>query len=102
MSTTNQGILTLVVPQMMEDELVDFFLDSEHQHGFTSLQARGHSSQHGGLSLIEQVTGRKQQVQFEILVNESQARDICKRLESTFSGSGIHYWFLSTLYQGRI
>jgi hypothetical protein len=86
----------------MEESLVDFLLDNEHQYGFTSLHVRGHSAEHGDLSLIEQVTGRQQQVQFQILVNESQAGDICKRLESAFPGTGIRYWFLVSSMQGRI
>ena len=99
---SSKGLLTLTAPRTLEEELVDFFLDNEHQHGFTSLHVRGHSAQHGELSPIEQVTGRQHQVQFQVLVNESEARDICKRLESAFSGVGIHYWFLASALQGHI
>ncbi len=102
MSATSPGLLTLIAPQSIEEELVDFFLDSEHQFGFTSLQVRGHSLQHGGMSLIEQVTGRQQKIQFQVLVDESQVCDICERLESVLSNAGIHYWFTPTFLQGRI
>jgi hypothetical protein len=101
MSTGKSGLLTLTAPQLLEEDLVDFFLDSEHQYGFTSLHVRGHSSEHSGMSAIEQVTGRQQQVQFQILADESQARDICRRLETAFSGAGIHYWYVETPLQGR-
>jgi hypothetical protein len=101
MSIGKPGLLTLTAPQSLEEALVDFFLDSEHQYGFTSLHVRGHSSEHGGMSAIEQVTGRQQQVQFQILVDESQARDICQRLETEYSGVGIHYWYIETPLQGR-
>jgi len=101
MTGENQGLLTLTAPQLLEEDLVDFFLDSEHQYGFTSLHVRGHSSEHGGMSPIEQVTGRQQQVQFQILVNESQAHDICRRLESSFSGVGVHYCFIKAPFQGH-
>jgi hypothetical protein len=101
MSSDNQGLLTLTAPQLLEEDLVDFFLSSEHEYGFTSLHVRGHSSEHSGMSPIEQVTGRQQHVQFQIIVEESQARDICRRLESSFSGVGIHFWFLDSPFQGR-
>ncbi len=101
MSTGKSGLLTLTAPQLLEEDLVDFFLDSEHQFGFSSLQMRGHSSEHSGMSVLEQVTGRQQQVQFQILVDESQARDICQRLETVYSGVGIHYWYIETPLQGR-
>ncbi len=102
MSATNQGMLTLTAPHILEESLVDFFLDSDHHYGFTSMLVRGHSSTHADLSMIEQVTGRQEQVQFQILVDESQAREICLRLEVMFSGAGIHYWFLEATNQGQI
>jgi hypothetical protein len=101
MSTGKRGLLTLSAPQSLEEELVDFFLDSEHQYGFTSLHVRGHSTEHSGMSLIEQVTGRQQRVQFLILADESQARNICERLEAAYSGVGIHYWYIETPLEGR-
>ena len=102
MNDSDNGILTLTAPRTLEEELVDFFLDHDHQHGFTSLHVRGHSSEHGSLSPIEQVTGRHHQVQFQVQANESQAHEICQRLESRFSGVGIHYWFLASTLQGHL
>lgn len=102
MSGANHGLLTLIAPQTIEEDLVDFFLDRDHQHGFTSQHVRGHTSQHTGMSVIEQVTGRQQRVQFQVLVSEEQARDICARLESAFPGAGINYWFLDSPLHGHI
>lgn len=96
------GLLTLIVPQAIEEGVVDFFLDSEHAHGFTSLNVRGHTSEHAAMTLIEQVTGRQQQVQFQVLTDESTARDICARLGARFHGARIVYWFSATSMQGRI
>ncbi len=102
MNSTTQGVLTLIAPKAIEEDLVDFFLDSEHQHGFTSLKVDGHSSHHADMTLIEQVTGRKQQAKFQILLSESEAREVCKRLEREFAGSGMKYWFLVSSLQGHI
>ena len=102
MNTPNQGVMTLIVPQMLEEDIVDFFLGQDDQQGFTSLQVRGHSSRHGCMSVIEQVTGRQQQVQFQILIDESQVEDLCQRLKSLFPGAGIRYWFLAATVQGSI
>jgi hypothetical protein len=101
MSTT-RGLLNLIASRAIEEDLVDFFLDGQHQHGFTSLHVRGHSLDHSDLSPIEQVTGRHQQVQFQVLMEESQVDDTCKRLKETFPGANIHYWFLTTHRQGQI
>lgn len=102
MTQTSHGILTLVTPQAIEEDIVDFFLDSEHAQGFTSLHVRGHTSQHTGMSVIEQVTGRKHQAQFQVLVSEPQARAICEALGERFAGAGIMYWFSETSLSGRI
>jgi len=102
MTDAAYGILTLVTPQSIEEDIVDFFLDSEHAQGFTSLHVRGHTSQHTGMSLIEQVTGRQHRVQFQVLVGEPQARAICKSLGERFAGAGIVYWFSLASLHGRI
>ncbi len=102
MTDAIHGILTLVSSQAIEEDIVDFFLDNEHAHGFTSLHVRGHTSEHAGMSLIEQVTGRQQQVQFQVHVSEPQAREICTSLGERFAGAGIVYWFSETSLHGRI
>jgi len=102
MNKINQGLLMLTAPRSLEEELVDFFFDHNHQQGFTSLHVRGHSSNHDKLSPIEQVTGRQNNVQFQVLVNASEAQVICQRLESAFTGIGIHYWFIPSALQGHI
>ncbi|MAF83372.1 MAG: DUF3240 family protein [Gammaproteobacteria bacterium] len=102
MSTANQGVLTLIAPLALEEDLVDFFLDSENQMGFTSTQVRGHSSQHTGMNLVEQVTGRTQRVKFQILLSETEAKDICQRLKVLFPDAGINYWYINAVMQGRI
>lgn len=101
MNIAKTGLLTLTAPQLLEEELVDFFLSSEQDYGFTSLNVRGHSSEHRGMSVIEQVTGRQQQVQFQIVVSESEAREICNQLETSYPGVGVHYWYIETPLQGR-
>ena len=101
MSGVNQGVLTLTAPRAIEEELVDSFLDNQHEHGFTSLHVRGHSSDHSDLSPIEQVTGRQQQVQFQIFVDESEADEICERLKATFADVGMRYCFLLSSRQGH-
>ncbi len=102
MSQSNHGILTLIAPQTIEEDLVDFFLDREHQYGFTSQHVRGHTSQHSGMSVVEQVTGRQQRVQFQILVTSEQARCSFLRLEASFPRAGIHYGDLLASVDGPI
>lgn len=85
-------LLILNIPPALEDDMVDYLLALEEVKGFTSFAAQGHG---GGerLTVTEQVSGRRQRVQFEIIVDESLVDLIVSGLSANV-GKDIAYWQL--------
>ncbi|MGZ8217868.1 DUF3240 family protein [Methylomagnum sp.] len=97
------GILfTLIASPGLEEPLVDWLLEFKPEYGFSSFPVNGHSSRQGGLSLAEQVSGRKRQVRFEMHLPEAEWRPLVERLNRDFAGAGIHYWVSPVIEQGRV
>jgi Protein of unknown function (DUF3240) len=44
------------------------------------------------LSLMEQVTGRRQHIRFEVLLEAGEVDGLIKRLQQDFLETGIHFW----------
>jgi hypothetical protein len=95
-------LLTLIVPPSLEEPLVDWLLQFEAEYGFSSFPVNGHSSRHQGLSLAEQVSGRKRQVRFEIHLPEAELAALIERLGQDFAGAGLHYWAVPAQQHGRV
>lgn len=87
-----KALLILNIPPALEDDMVDYLLALEEVKGFTSFVAQGHG---GGerLTVTEQVSGRRQRVQFEIIVDEALVGPIVSGL-SAGVGKDIAYWQL--------
>ncbi|TAN52205.1 MAG: DUF3240 domain-containing protein [Methylococcaceae bacterium] len=71
-------------------------------HGFTSFAVSGHSSRHQGLSLEEQVAGRKKQVGFEMHIRGPDLAALLAGLKQDFAGTGLHYWVTPVLDSGTL
>jgi hypothetical protein len=95
-------LFTLTAPPSLEEPLVDWLLQFAPEHGFTSFPAFGHSSRHQGLSLAEQVSGRKKQVRFELRLPSAELASLVERLQQDFAGTGLHYWITPVLGHGRV
>lgn len=85
-------LVSLTVPPTLEESIVDWLLNLESGNGFSSFPVSGHSSHPKGLTLAEQVSGRKRQVRFEICLSESAVAPLLNQLRRDFPGTGIHYW----------
>lgn len=94
-----QHLLVLNIPPELEDELVDYLLSLSTVHGFTSYPARGHG-EHGNLSLAEQVTGRRNRIQFELVLPANDAEQIIAGLRDQV-GTDIFYWQQPIISSGR-
>lgn len=94
-------IFILTAPPSLEEPLVDWLLDFKSEYGFSSFPVNGHSSRQAGLTLAEQVSGRKRQVRFEMHLPETEWRPLVERLSRDFAGAGIHYWVSPVIEQGR-
>lgn len=95
-----QGLLILIVPPSLEESLVDILLQQAEISGFTSSKVNGHGTVHGDdakLSIVEQVTGRQQRVQFMMHATIVDLKNLVSDLKSTFRSTDIHYILMPIL-----
>lgn len=97
-----QVLITLTASPAMEESLVDWLLQFEHPAGFTSHRANGHSSRLEGLSLAEQVAGRKNQVHFQLHIPSEELPGFIEQLKQAFGGAGVHYWVVPLIESGHL
>lgn len=95
-------LVTINVPPILEEAVVDCLLAIESADGFSSLVVNAHTNEHHALSLAEQVAGRKTQIRFQMYVPEQQLNVLIDQLKNYFSGSGIHYWVMPVMESGTI
>lgn len=90
-----QGLLILIAPPNLEEMLVDVLLQQTEISGFTTSNVSGHGSSHGDgavqLSLVEQVTGRQQRVQFMMHASLADLQSLVADLKVRFNKTDIHY-----------
>lgn len=95
-------LLTLIVPPAYEEPLVDRLLQYEHPRGFGSFPISGHSSNPENLTLVEQVTGRKRQIRFDVQLAASDLGGLLDRLKTDFAGSAIRYCVTPIIEAGSL
>jgi len=93
-------ILMLNIAPELEEDMVDYLLSIEQIAGFTSYKVFGHG-QNKGLSVAEQVSGRRKRSQYELIVNESTITLILSGLAEAV-GRDIVYWQQPVSNFGRI
>ncbi len=101
-STGSRVLLSLVVPPVLEEPLVDWLLDFDAELGFDSFPLNGHSSHHRDLSLAEQVTGRRRRVRFELELSEAVWPELIAKLQLDFAGAGLQFRVTPILAQGLL
>lgn len=95
-------LLNFTVAPAIEGSVVDWLLQYAGPDGFTSFPVHGHSSRHEGMSLFEEVVGRKKQIRFQVHVSAAQLPQILERLRREFAGVGLHYWVMPVIETGYI
>lgn len=95
-------LLEITTNTELEETLMDWLLSCSHTQGFSSFPVNGHSSQHKALSLAEQVAGCKQQVRFQIYLDEKNLYQLLDQLKEDFTDSRLHYWVLPVVEKERI
>jgi Protein of unknown function (DUF3240) len=95
-------LLVLNVPSALEEAVVDCLLTLESEHGFSSFPVNVHHHENKGLSLAEQVSGRQQQICFQVSIDEAGARLLLNRLKEEFAGAGIQHWVVPMLGRNEI
>jgi Protein of unknown function (DUF3240) len=95
-------LVILNAPSSLEEAVVDCLLTLESEHGFSSFPVNVHHHENKGLSLAEQVSGRQEQICFQVHIDEEGARLLLGRLMEEFAGAGIQYWIVPMLESGEI
>lgn len=90
-------LLVINLPVELEEDLVDFLLANEEVEGFTSFPVRGHG-EHQGMTVAEQVSGRKKRLQFETIISEELTDSLTDGLSDV--GKGIRYWLIPIIQFG--
>jgi hypothetical protein len=98
----HQCLLMIFAPPSVEDSVVDWLLEHDEIQGFSSADAYGHGVRSSGLSLLEQVAGRQQRVQFLIHTSDEIAQHLVNDLRTKFKGVGMHYIILPVSEAGRV
>jgi Protein of unknown function (DUF3240) len=99
----NAGCLVvLYAPRALEDAIVDLLLSLEAGRGFSSFPVNRHHHESQGLSLAEQVSGRQQQVCFQIQTGEQASDLLVQQIRVEFGGAGIFYQVLPLWASGSI
>lgn len=100
--TDRLNLLIIIAPPSLEEVLVDWLLSNESEHGFSSCEVSGHSSQHDDLSLAEQVSGRKRRIQFQMEIPATDTEFLISKLKQEFNRAGIHYWVVPVIDAGHV
>lgn len=95
-------LITLSVPPSIEESVVDWLLQFNENSGFTSHRANGHSSRVEGLSLAEQVAGRREQARFQMHMPSEDLPRFMDTLQKDFGGAGLHYWVTPLIEVGHV
>jgi len=96
-----QSLLRLNIPPSLEEDVVDLLLASPEIPGFQSYHTRGHG-QVGAMTIAEQVAGRRNRVQFEIVLDAVQLEALLKKLKVAFPVPDIIYWVFPVAASGRL
>ncbi len=98
----NEYQVTITVSPSLEEIMVDWLLGFGTDHDFVSFPVDSHSSNHEGLSLAEQVAGRKKRLRFQIAIGSGELAAFLDRLKQDFQGSGIHYRVVPFVESGHL
>ena len=85
-------LLTLIARPDVEEVVIDWLLGRGELTGFTGQAAYGHSREHGGFSLVEQVTGRQRRAMFHVQIDEGEVESLLAAMREELAGLGLRYW----------
>ena len=93
-------LLTVVCPLELEQTMIDYLLAFDEKLGFSTTRIYGHGHATKHLSLVEQVEGRKKEIQFQLHVSNEVCRKIIDSLKETYPHTAVHYWSTPLLESG--
>lgn len=103
MTTDGQFVLVVLnTAPGLEELVVDWLLGREGERGFTSTRIHGHSAEHDGLTQAEQVSGRRERVQFEIHMPAGRVSGFLGDAAAEFGVADVHCMVLPVIAAGRL
>ena len=96
-----QCLLRLNIPPSLEEDVVDLLLTSDEIPGFQSYPTRGHG-QVGAMTIAEQVEGRRNRIQFEVVLDTEVLEVLLQKLKKQLPVPDIIYWVLPIAASGRL
>jgi hypothetical protein len=93
--------LILLAPPALEETLVDWLMQAGGEN-FISIPVSAHLSDSSSFSLPEQVSGRKRQIRFEVMLTAEELPGFLDGLRRAFDGTGIHYWVSAVEDAGKL
>lgn len=96
-----QCLLRLNIPPSLEEDVVDLLLASDEIPGFQSYPIRGHG-QVGAMTIAEQVEGRRNRVQFEVVLESDNLEALLTKLKEALPVPDIIYWVSPISASGRL
>ena len=94
-------LLRLNVPPGLEEDMVDLLLGFDQISGYQSYPTRGHG-QVGAMSIAEQVVGRRDRVQFEVVLEPGVLQPLLDSLKKALPVRDVIYWVLPVEQSGRL
>jgi hypothetical protein len=101
MSKRCDASLKLTLPKALEAQVIDHLLKHPEWVGpFITHRVEGHGNPDGIASVAEQVRGRAERVQIEILLDASHARDLIDHLRENLPSPDIVWWLSAVTESG--
>jgi len=95
------ALLTLSVSPALEEELVDWFLETRSS-GFTTWHAQGVGGNPEEMSLAEQVAGRQRRLIFKLHGPPDTLKACLAKLKKDYPNADIHFWLHPLLDAGNL
>jgi len=99
---TDTVFVTLNVPPSLEENVVDWLLGREMATGFTSGPVHGHSSSHDDYSTMEQVSGRRRRLRFDIHMSAGELQAFLRQAEEEFGRADVHCTVVPVIAAGQL
>ena len=94
--------LTLLCPPAVEEKLLDTLLMLSKALVFTSTPTAAHGLAMGGLSQAEQVMGRAEATQVQVILCVKDTDQLLAELRKQLAGAGLRYWLTPVVEAGDI
>lgn len=94
-------MLVLDVPELLETAIVDWLLDQQLDHVFTHYPVQVCGHEQSGMTALEKVNGRKQEIRFEVLIHQGNIDSHIQQLVKNFQGAVVRYRVVDVLQNGQ-